>query len=43
MDIRLTIGSSVYTLTAVGDPSDALFAVNVGRGVAEAIIEHGQP
>ena len=42
IDLRLTIGGAVYTLTAVGDPTDGMFAINVGRGVSEAIISHGQ-
>ena len=42
IDLRLTIGASVYKLTAVGDPNDALFAFNVGRGISEALLAHAQ-
>lgn len=40
ISIRVQIGATTYTLDEVGDPKDAMFAVQLGRTIAEAIIAY---
>lgn len=39
--VALDVGGELGNLVIVGDPSDGLFAINVGRAVAVAIMELG--
>lgn len=41
IEVRVQIDQAVYSLQAVGAADDAMFAVQVGRAVSEAIIAHG--
>lgn len=38
--VQVQIGAGRYVLDLVGDPSDAMFAVQVGNAVASALITH---
>lgn len=40
ISIRVLIGSTEYSIGEVGDPEDVMFAVQVGRAVTKAIIDH---
>lgn len=38
--VRVHIGDAVYSVDLVGDPSDAMLGVQIGRGVAVALLSH---
>lgn len=38
--VRVHIGGAVYSVDLVGDPSDATLGVQIGRGVAAALLSH---
>jgi len=40
VDIRIILGATTYHLDEVGDPNDAMFALQIGRTVAETLISH---
>ena len=40
ISVRLQVGGDVYMIDLVGDPSDTMFAVQVGNSVASALITH---
>lgn len=42
IEIRVTVGAAVYTITEVGDIDDVMFLTQVGRAVALILIEHGK-
>lgn len=40
VEVHVTVGTRVGSVVVVGDPDDALFAMQVGRAVSAFILEH---
>lgn len=43
ISVRIVVGGKVHDLALVGDPADAMFALQVGRTVSEILISHREP
>lgn len=40
ISVAITVGATTYRIEEVGDPTDVMFAMQVGRAVSLAMMKH---